>query len=246
MDLSGTGAFGGDDTIEVEGLTTDDDRILFASPLTQMLSDGNTSHRLAVRMRRESDRAFGQSGANVCLYYSLDFFQANGTCRQNYAKVRFNGRETCRWAALGASNRHWYTLYKPPGDKPQGPGPRGGYSVGFGQTTVMVPEGQVATGFQVTSIPEPPDVTGLDGCRGNRDSRGNQDGLRVCVYSTGTIGFRTYAAGTLHGPYGEYNANGQRHGDFGSYTNGVRTGTWTYYRNGERVHDRILTRRRLA
>ena len=57
MDLSGTGAFAGDDTIEVEGLTIDEDRILFASPLTRMLSEANTSHRLAVRVRRDSDQA---------------------------------------------------------------------------------------------------------------------------------------------------------------------------------------------
>ena len=32
MDLSGTGAFAEDDTIEIEGLTTENDRILFANP----------------------------------------------------------------------------------------------------------------------------------------------------------------------------------------------------------------------
>ena len=68
--------------------------------------------------RRVSTPDLGQSGANVCLYYALDFFQANRTCRRNYAKVRFKGRETCRWAALGASKPAWYTLYKPPDDEP--------------------------------------------------------------------------------------------------------------------------------
>ena len=67
MDLSGTGAFTDDETIEVEGLTTDDDRILFASPLTQMLSDANTSHRLAVRVRRDSDRAL-----SAAMRFSID------------------------------------------------------------------------------------------------------------------------------------------------------------------------------
>ena len=56
MDLSGTGEFPEDDTVEVDGLTTDDDRILFASPLTQILPETNTSHRLAVRVRREAGR----------------------------------------------------------------------------------------------------------------------------------------------------------------------------------------------
>ena len=55
MDLSGTGAFGRIDTVEVEGLATDEDRILFASPLTQALADINTSHSFAVRVRREAD-----------------------------------------------------------------------------------------------------------------------------------------------------------------------------------------------
>ena len=67
MDLTGTGTFPADDTIEIEGLTTDDDRILFASPLTQILPEGNTSHRLAVRVRKESN----QATSNV-LHYSID------------------------------------------------------------------------------------------------------------------------------------------------------------------------------
>ena len=55
-------------------------------------------------------------GADVCLYYSLDFFQPNGRCRQNYADVSFQGRRTCRWAELGANKAAWYTLYKAPED----------------------------------------------------------------------------------------------------------------------------------
>ena len=67
MDLSGTGAFDEDETIEVEGLTTDDERILFASPLTQMLPEANTSHRFAVRVRREADQ-----GTSNVLRFSID------------------------------------------------------------------------------------------------------------------------------------------------------------------------------
>ena len=67
MDLSGTGEFPEDDTVEVDGLTTDDDRILFASPLTQILPETNTSHRLVVQVRREAD----QATSNV-LRYSID------------------------------------------------------------------------------------------------------------------------------------------------------------------------------
>ena len=51
-------------------------------------------------------------GANACLYYSLDFFQPDGSCRENYARVHFQGRETCRWAELGADLPAWYTLEK--------------------------------------------------------------------------------------------------------------------------------------
>ena len=49
-------------------------------------------------------------GADVCLYYSLDFFQSDGSCRENYDRVYFAGRWTCRWAELGASRAAWYTL----------------------------------------------------------------------------------------------------------------------------------------
>ena len=57
LDLSGAGTFNAADTIEMDGLTTDRDQILVASPLTQALPDRNTAHRLALRVRRESDRA---------------------------------------------------------------------------------------------------------------------------------------------------------------------------------------------
>ena len=67
LDLSGTGRFPSDDTFEVEGLTTEDDRILFASPLTRLLPEANASHRLAVRVRRDADGAT----SNV-LRYSID------------------------------------------------------------------------------------------------------------------------------------------------------------------------------
>lgn len=60
--------------------------------------------------------------ANACLYYSLDFFQRDGTCRENYAKVTFQGRETCRWAELGGNKAAWYTLEKEHGvETPQRP-----------------------------------------------------------------------------------------------------------------------------
>ena len=56
-------------------------------------------------------------GASACLYYSLDFSEADGTCRENYAKVPFLGRDACRWADLGADKAAWYTLEKEQGVK---------------------------------------------------------------------------------------------------------------------------------
>ena len=55
--------------------------------------------------------------ADVCLYYSLDFFLPNGQCRQNYAEVYFEGRRTCRWAELKPHELAWYTLRKEEGDE---------------------------------------------------------------------------------------------------------------------------------
>ena len=59
-------------------------------------------------------------GANACLYYSLDYIQPDGTCRENYAKVTYQGRETCRWAELETDRSAWYTLEKEHGvESPQ-------------------------------------------------------------------------------------------------------------------------------
>ena len=71
--------------------------------------------------RRVQEPDLGRS--NACLYYSLDFYQPNGKCRQNYADVPFQGRRTCRWAKLGRNQAAWYTLYKAPDD---GMGPEDG------------------------------------------------------------------------------------------------------------------------
>ena len=50
------------------------------------------------------------------MYYSLDFFQEGGTCRENYAEVTFQGRSTCRWAALGSSAVA-YSVHKETGQR---------------------------------------------------------------------------------------------------------------------------------
>ena len=70
--------------------------------------------------RRVSDPDLGNSSA--CLYYQLDFFQPGGGCRENYARVQFQGRETCRWSDLGADQVAWYTLRKGGGEEPEPPG----------------------------------------------------------------------------------------------------------------------------
>ena len=79
-------------------------------------------------------------GVSVCLYYSLDFPQPDGTCRENYAKVTFQGRETCRWAELGTDKAAWYTLEKVSGvESPQTPVEEDGEnSAGEGSTEVLV------------------------------------------------------------------------------------------------------------
>ena len=77
--------------------------------------------------RRVSDPDLGASDA--CLYYQLDFFQPGGGCRENYARVQFQGRETCRWAELGANQVAWYTLRKERGGTP----PEGEWKFGAGR-----------------------------------------------------------------------------------------------------------------
>ena len=66
--------------------------------------------------RRVDDPDLGNSSA--CLYYQLDFFQPGGGCRENYARVQFQGRQTCRWSELGAGQVAWYTLRKGEGEPP--------------------------------------------------------------------------------------------------------------------------------
>ena len=94
----------------------------------------------------------------------------------------------------------------------------------------MVPEGRSAVGYEITKIPEPPDVSGLESgeCRGNRDNHSRWDGLWVCVYS-GRPSITTYAAGTKHGPSGGYDADGQPSGWWGSYADGRSDGVWFWF-----------------
>ena len=65
-------------------------------------------------------------------------------------------------------------------------------------------------------------------------SNGKKEGVEYAFNPDGSWYFRTYRADTQHGPYGEYNSRGQKHGYFGSYTNGNRNPGRTHYHNGER------------
>ena len=61
-----------------------------------------------------SKRAYSPDlgGADVCLYYPRDYPQPDGSCRENYEWVYFQGERTCRWADLGPNQSAWYTLLK--------------------------------------------------------------------------------------------------------------------------------------
>ena len=89
-------------------------------------------------------------GANACLYYSLDFVQPDGSCRERYAKVRLQGREICRWADLGNGKAAWYTLETTYGVKsPQTPtvAPGDGFwDCGACPLMVPVPAGSFSMG----------------------------------------------------------------------------------------------------
>ena len=54
---------------------------------------------------------------DVCMYYSRDFLQEGRTCRENYVKVSFQGRTTCRWAGLGAGEAVAYSIHKETGNR---------------------------------------------------------------------------------------------------------------------------------
>jgi len=185
--------------------------------------------------RRPSDVNLGESQA--CLYYSLDFFQSDGSCRPNFARVFFGGRWTCRWAELSPDQPHAYTIKKDLVPEDPGPvRPGGGNAITASQSTISVPEGMSAIGYTAENVPArpidppPPPSTGGtgDGCSGDRDSQGNRTGRWICVFS-GRISFETYRTGTLHGPRGVYDAQGRPDGYFGSYDDGQKEGLWFYF-----------------
>ena len=186
-------------------------------------------------------------GANACLYYSLDYVQSDSTCRENYAKVTFLGRETCRWAELGADKVAWYTLEKEYGvESPQTPaaGMGGGNNGAAGQQTpaTSVDGGDGVTielpGGHSIAGPNPPDIpaapSGVEvGCSGDRDASGARAGRWVCAFRNGSSDFATYEAGVLNGESGSYNSDGEPRGAWGSYEDGDRQGVWWFfYSNG--------------
>lgn len=46
----------------------------------------------------------------ACMYYSRDYIQPGGTCRENYSKVFFLGTDRCRWATLPLNKPAAYSL----------------------------------------------------------------------------------------------------------------------------------------
>lgn len=53
---------------------------------------------------------FDVGGASVCVYFSRDYLQPDGTCRQNYSRVAFLGADRCRWSTLPVSKPAAYSL----------------------------------------------------------------------------------------------------------------------------------------
>ena len=186
-------------------------------------------------------------GANACLYYSLDYLQPGGACRENYAKVTFQGRETCRWAELGADRAAWYTLEKEHGvENPQAHvdslGGVGSDDTGTDETGgdseenegIELPDGSSLSHPDRPDIPPAPDTSGLEvGCSGDRDDNGRREGRWLCVRSSGSSRFDTYRAGVLNGESGSYNADGEPSGLWGRYEDGSQEGVWwQFYSTG--------------
>lgn len=43
---------------------------------------------------------FDAGSSDICVYFTRDYIQKDNSCRPNYARVTFDGRETCRWIGL--------------------------------------------------------------------------------------------------------------------------------------------------
>ena len=179
--------------------------------------------------RQPSDVDLGGSG--VCLYYSRDYVQPDGSCRENYKRVYFQGQWTCRWAELATDQPHYYTLEK--GHTTESPG--GSNSLSGSMTTHSAPEGLSATGYTVGNVPSPPgnppsppSTGGKSGCHGDRDEQNRRTGRWVCLYS-GRVSFDTYRAGRYHGPFGSYDSQGRPDGPFGSRVDGKSDGVVAYF-----------------
>ena len=184
--------------------------------------------------RQPIDVDLGASEA--CLYYSLDFFQASGTCRENYTRARYQGRWTCRWNGLGSDQPAWYALHKPSAEDTAPPGGGDNRSVSGSLNTISGPEGLSVSGYTINNVPAPPDdppgppsTGGKSDCHGDRDQQGRRTGRWVCSSSSGRVSFDTYRAGTYHGPFGHYDSQGRPDGSFGSRDDGSRNGVVVYF-----------------
>ncbi len=60
---------------------------------------------------------YDTGGSAVCQYYSRDYYLADGSCRDNYTEVFFQGADRCRWSDLPASSPAAYSLETSSGDQ---------------------------------------------------------------------------------------------------------------------------------
>jgi hypothetical protein len=60
---------------------------------------------------------FDTGSTSVCVYYSRDYIQSDGSCRTNYSLVAFNGRNTCRWSTLPLAQPAIYSVDIATGDR---------------------------------------------------------------------------------------------------------------------------------
>jgi len=62
--------------------------------------------------RSASEAGLDVGGLSVCVYYSRDYLDNDGSCRTNYINTVFDGVETCRWQGLNNNEVAAYQLHR--------------------------------------------------------------------------------------------------------------------------------------
>ncbi len=62
--------------------------------------------------RSASEAGLDVGGLPVCVYYSRDYLDNDGSCRMNYTNTIFDGVETCRWQGLNNNEVAAYRLHR--------------------------------------------------------------------------------------------------------------------------------------